>query len=379
MSHTPQSEPKTGISIIIPVRGRLGLLRRLLESINDAKARLPSAIGYEVIVVWDGLEDPCTEVTEFSKRTDLVCRCLFLQAGQAMKRNVGMASAQYSIALCVDSDCTVHANLLKRVAETFMNTNTHAFAVPVEFEPSRGLLETAIAIMPYRQAFHWAESGEGQWWSPAATIALRLSTVKRFGGFSSVARGPDRGEDVDLGLRWTKRLGQPAIVTDPTVPSHHTRQTWVGWLKALERSWRFGASEGPLWQRHADFRRYREPPLLLIALVSIAIATVLSALSVWPWGLLLIGFLSLIGWFALEVNMLLQSGLPIKALPAGLLLFSVFEVARTLSLWRAGTLTGALWFHHRQPIGSWKFLSWNAWLLLIFGLLMWLSSIISGR
>jgi hypothetical protein len=294
-----------------------------------------------------------------------------------MKRNVGMAAAHTDIALCIDADCTIHPNLLKATADAFTSSSVHAFAVPVKFESPTGLLESATAVMPYRQAFAWAGSGKRQWWTPAATIALRLSTVQRLGGFWSAGQGPDRGEDVDLGLRWTDRLGSPAILTNPSCPSLHTRETWHGLLSNCERAWRFGTSEGYLWPRHPAFRRRRIPPMLATALMCLLGTVVLAMLGAFAWGSLITGTILLCIWGITEVIIFYQAGLRLVALPAGLLLAFLFEIGRTLSLWRAKTLTGGLWFHHAQPAGEWRLLALNGWLLLGVGLLMWMFLLLS--
>jgi len=234
--------------------------------------------------------------------------------------------------------------------------------------------------MPYRQAFAWASSGTRQWWTPAATIALRLSTMKRLGGFWSVGKGLDRGEDVDLGLRWTIHLGSPAIVTIPSCPSLHARETWYGLISSCERAWRFGTSEGYLWPRHPAFRRRRMPPILATALVCLMMASaVLAVFGVFAQGLLITGALLFCIWGIAEVNLFRKSGVRPAALPAGFLLAFLFEMSRTLSLWRAGTLTGGLWFHQKQPAGEWRLLALNGWLLLGVGFLMWMLSLFITR
>ncbi len=377
MNHFPDVVRAPGITIVIPVRGRLALLQKLLDSIVEARNRAPMALC-EVIVVWDGPDDPTPQISDFFQRTGLSVRCLFVEAGPAMKRNAGIAAARTDVVLCVDADCTIHQNLLRATADAFTSSDVHAFAVPVVFESPTGLLEAATAVMPYRQAFGWASSHERQWWVPSATLALRRSTVERLGGFWSVGHGADRGEDVDLGLRWTNRLDSPAIVTDPSCPSLHERETWRGPQSACERAWRFGTSEGYLWSRHPAFRRRRIPPILTIALACLLSAAVFGTLGAFAWRPLVTGVLLLCVWIITEVIRFRRSGLRLAALPAGLLLAFLFETARTLSLWRAGTLTGGLWFHHRQPAGEWRLLALTGWLLAGVGLVLWMFLVLTA-
>lgn len=369
MNHSLNALQTPSVSIVIPVYRRLSLLQRLLNSIAEARDRAQMAPS-EVIVVWDGPDDPTPQIVDFSHRTGMAARCLFVEAGPAMKRNVGIAAANADIILCVDADCTIHPNLLRVTADAFTSSDVHAFAVPVMFEPPVGLLEFANAVMPYRQAFTWAGSTERLWWAPAATIALRKSTVEHLGGFWSVGCGPDRGEDVDLGLRWTNRLGGPAVATCPSCPSLHARETWKRLYDVYERAWRFGTSEGYLWPRHPAFRRRRMPSILAAALLCLLAGMLLTVFGVPALGVLAIGTLLFCMWIVAEVVLFRQSGLRPAALPIGLSLAFVFEIGRTLSLWRAGTLTGGVWFHHRQPAGEWRFLALNGWLLLGVGFLL---------
>jgi hypothetical protein len=379
MNHSEDAPRLPSVTVVIPFRGKLTLLEKLLDSIAKAWSRDPIILR-EVIVVWDGPNDPTPFVVDFSKQTVLATRCLFVEAGPARKRNVGMFAARADIALCVDADCTIHPDLLQSVASAFTFPDVHALAVPVIFESPTTLLESATAVMPYRQAFAWAKSGTRQWWAPAATIALRLCTVERLGGFWSAGQGPDRGEDVDLGLRWTIRLGTPAVVTIPSCASLHARETWYGLISSCERAWGFGTTEGLLWPRHPAFRRRRMPPILAAALVSLIASAVLAVFGILTQGLLITGALLFCIWGIAEVNLFRQSGLQPAVLPAGFLLAFLFEMSRTLSLWRAGTLTGGLWFHQKQPAGEWRLLALNGWLLLDFGFLMWMLSLfITGR
>lgn len=371
MSRSLDALQELSITIVIPVRGRLSLLQKSLDSIAEARDRAPMALS-EVIVVWDGPDDPTPQIADFSHRTGVLTRCLLVEAGPAMKRNVGMAAARTDVVLFMDADCIIHPDLLRATADAFTSFNVHALAPPVMFEPPIRLLEVATAVMPYRQAFMWAGSAERLWWAPAATLALRRSTMERLGGFWSVKHGSDRGEDVDLGLRWTNHLGRPAIETCPSCPSLHVRETWQGLYDALERAWRFGTSEGYLWSRHPMFRRRRMPPILAVALTCLLAVTLLALLGIPALGALVTGTCLLCIWIIDEVILFNRSGLRSAALPAGFLLAFIFEIGRTFSLWRAGTLTGGLWFHHRQPAGEWRFLALNGWLLLAVGFLLWL-------
>jgi len=378
MNHSEDAPRSLSVTVVIPFHGELAPLEKLLDSIAEAWSRDPTILR-EVIVVWDGPNDPTSLVVDFSEQTGVAARSLFVEAGPAVKRNEGMSAACTDIALCVDADCIIHPDLLKAVASTFTSHDVHALAVPVIFESPTTLLESATAVMPYRQAFAWASSGTRQWWAPAATIALRLSTGKRLGGFWSVGKGLDRGEDVDLGLRWTIHLGSPAVVTIPACASSHARETWYSLISSCERAWRFGTSEGYLWPRHPAFRRRRMPPILAAVLVCLIASAVLAAFGVFTQGLLIIGILLLWIWGITEVNLFRRSGLRPAALPVGFLLAFLFEISRTLSLWRAGTLTGGLWFHHKQPAGEWHLLALNGWLLLSVGFLMWMLSLFITR
>lgn len=368
---------RPGVTVVIPVKGRLPLLECLLDSLSLSWAQDEAPSG-EVLVVWDGSDDPQELVERFAETCGVRARCLYKLAGPASKRNLGIESAGYDLTLFVDSDCTIHPKLLATVSQAFTDQQIHSLAVPVVFTDPASALEVAVAAMPYRQAFAWPGYSVQLWWAPTATFALRRATVARFGDFLPASRGADQGQDVDLGLRWTHRLGRPAVIAIPSCPTRHSRETWAGAWPVFERSWRFGTTEGALWPRHPSFRRRNLPPF---AAAGVLLLLGGSAASVLDWGgrynsdprpLVILGCSLLLGWLMSSVAQFRKSRVGLMAIPVALLLIFVFDLARTWSLWRARTLTGGIWFHQRQAAGTWWVLALNGWILLGVGLLMWL-------
>lgn len=367
------SSADVGLAVVIAVRGRLALLERTLRSIGEA-VRTADGLPVEVIVLWDGADDPSAQVAAFEAATGVTSRCEHVHAGQSVKRNVGLSTTAMPVVLCVDSDVTIHPSLLGYLRQVFADDQVDAVAAPVHFPTPRGRLDAAVASMPFRQAFLWAAGSQALSWAPAATIALRVATARRLGGFESVVAGSDAGEDVDLGLRWSGLLGHPAVLPCGKLASQHARETWQGWRETLSRSWRFGWVEGPLWRRHPGFRRQVLPPLLPLGL-TLAVASRLLIPTRGP-AVMAVLILSGYGWWTLRS--LRGAQMPWTSLPHACLLWALFDLARTLSLWRQGTATGGIWFHAEQPAGEWPRLASLSWALIGLSL-SWMLYVAVGR
>lgn len=366
MSHTLKSAVER-ICVIIPVKGRFNLLVAALRSVADAQDLLaPDAT--EVVVVWDGPESPEQRVSEFCSHSDLKVRCLFAAGSPAHKRNIGAESSDSEVALFLDSDCVIERNLLKALFHCFRRPETVALATPVVFSRPASVLEEAAAIMPYRIAFGWAARQRPLWWAPTASLAVRRRPFLALGGFWSPSYGPARAEDVDLGLRWTKALGRPAVDTLPEHPSSHARETWAGVWSSLSRAWWFGWSEGDLLVRHPAFERWSPPPLLAGGIVLLLLATALHIAGRFSAALIpVVGTILLSSWLVVRLYDLFHTHLRLLATPAALLLAGVFELGRTISLWRTGCFTKALWFHEDQPVGAWRESVAIGWILWAVG------------
>ena len=364
-----QIDEPEGVSIVVPVKGWLNLLEQLLESIH---ATTDSTVRErcEVVLVWDGEPSPVPLTESFASHHGLNVWCVHCNDHPAAKRNLGATKARYSILLFVDSDCQIHPDLLHALMIVFQQPSVMAAAPPIHFEPARTILETANAVMPYRQAYNWGSIPEPQWWAPTATLAVRRRAMEQVGPFWAPSWGPIRGEDVDWGLRLTAVLGRPSIKTLSEYPTRHALETWGNLGQILKRAWWFGWSEGDLRPRHPRFQRWSLPPFLasanLILLIAVLLAVVQFPTSL---GLAMIGALLALIWFILEIRRLLAAGLPLRAVPAGLLLAAAFDLARTVSLWVSKNLTGGIWFHEHQAKGSWLEFALAGWLVWVAGVI----------
>lgn len=343
-----------GLSIIIPVKGQLPLMESLLNSIANSDNSCWMG-RLEVVAVWDGNSSPEQALKAFEYRTRIPARAIFLQAGPAEKRNRGIKASHYEILLFVDSDCILHPGLLRAISDRFLDSEVLAAAPPIQFESPQTPLEQAQKTMPYRQAYDWGGFSEPQWWTPSATLILRRSAVEKLGGFWTAPGGVPRGEDVDLGLRWTTAIGKPAVTTLPAQPTQHTRETWSSTVQMLRRAWWFGWSESDLCLRHPHFKRWTTPSFLPIALVVGSAGSFLILAGFRPAvGLLLFAATMLIGWFMEEWIIFSRRG---RLRPAetlmGLPLAALYEMGRTVSSWWHRIPAHGLWFHEHQAKFSW--------------------------
>ena len=307
----------------------------------------------------------------------MVIRCIFYQGDQASKRNAGCSIARFDLMLFIDSDCTIHTDLLICLKELFSLTTVMAAAPPVYFDDIEGMCAKANAQMPYRQAYNWGSSNRPQWWLPAATLAVRREAMEKIGHFWAPSYGPTRGEDVDWGLRLTSSMGYPAILTLPNCPSRHAPETWCKATSSIRRAWWFGWSEGDLRRRHFQFQRWSLPPFLtggiLICLTAISVSTFITSQAII---LIIFGAFQLCIWLGLVVRNLHSVGMRGPANIAFLGMNFVYNISRTLSLWFSGSLTGGMWFHELQIKGAWEELVTTGWLFWALGMVTCLTALI---
>lgn len=156
------AEPR--VSIVIPTRNHLGLLKRLLDSL--AAQTLP-ANDFEVIVVDDGSTDGTREFLHtttfaFPLRVVEQERC-----GPPRARNAGLALARASIVACMDDDVRLATDCLEKALPYFADENV-------------GIVETTLLIDGADRPLQIHASAQG---FVTAAIFFRREAVTEVGGF----------------------------------------------------------------------------------------------------------------------------------------------------------------------------------------------------
>jgi mycofactocin system glycosyltransferase len=222
------------VTVLIPVRDRLGPLERCLQALGGAPA----------VVVDDGSADP-DALAALCRRHGARAVRRAHPGGPAAARNSGLAEVDTELVAFLDSDCVVPTGWLRRLSRHFADPGVGAVA-PRLVPCSRGdsvRERYAAARSPLDLG---GEPGRVAPGHPIAYVPTAALLVRR----NAIARGFDEelryGEDVDLVWRlhdagWTVRY-------DPTVVVSHEEP--LSWSELLARRHHYGTSAAALSQRH---------------------------------------------------------------------------------------------------------------------------------
>ncbi|WP_377320347.1 mycofactocin biosynthesis glycosyltransferase MftF [Pimelobacter simplex] len=246
------------LTVVVPVRDRPEQLGRALAALAPLTT----------IVVDDASHDPAAVArVAAAHRATLVV--LPANVGPAGARNAGLARVRTPYVAFVDSDVTVDAATLRRLARHFEDpavvlagpriTGRARSARPRWFErydeqaSSLSLGTRACAVRP----------GAAVGWLPSACLVARTDAIRP--GFDAAMRV---GEDVDLVWRTVAAGG--VVRYDPDeVAAHDVRPGMGGWLG---RKFVYGTGGAPLAARHGD----RIAPAVLSLPMAAAAAALLA-------------------------------------------------------------------------------------------------------
>jgi glycosyltransferase involved in cell wall biosynthesis len=218
-----------------------------LKSIEEAKKNTYYPI--EVIVV-DSSEKETKPVTEALCKK-FQARYYYAQIGVSEARNYGTKIAKFPIVFFVDSDCEVEWNLFNEHVKCYTDKQIGGCVGLTEFRGNKTWLWNIIEKMPFLQPFQWARWKSYVSWGPCTNISFRKEILEKANGFESVTGGTrEGGEDVDIGYR-INSLGH-RISCNPNAKVYHTRETWAGLPKFIERTFRFGRAEYHLMKKHPE-------------------------------------------------------------------------------------------------------------------------------
>ena len=229
---SPAAPSLDHVAVVVPAYGT--------RHLADCLASLPP----NAVVVDDGSPD-AIEVA--SVRLPVNC-------GPAAARNAGLAATSAPIVAFVDSDVSVSADTLGRLAA--MLDDPAVGAVAPRIYPAASRLDLGPrpgAVRP----------GGRPSYVPSTVLVVRRTAIESVGGFDERLRV---GEDVDLVWRlvdagWTVRYA-PEL----TAVHHEPASSWA----RLDRSRRYGTSAGPLARRHPGAPL--SPPLAPVAAVLLALS-----------------------------------------------------------------------------------------------------------
>ncbi len=235
----PRPPAPTGppdVTVIVPVRDRVAMLDRCLNSLAGA---------YPTVVVDDGSaqRQPIADVVARHGAT-LVRR--EHNGGPGPARDTGVAGVTTELVAFLDSDCVATPGWIEALAAQFADPLVAAAAprvAPVAGSTWAGRHAVAAGSLDLGDREARVVPGTRVAYVPTAALVVRRSALVDLGGFDPALR---YGEDVDF--VWRLHEAGRRIRYDPAVRVHHHEpETWAG---LLGRRFRYGTSAGPLAVRH---------------------------------------------------------------------------------------------------------------------------------
>jgi GT2 family glycosyltransferase len=253
---------RQGITIVIPVKGRVQLLAAALSSLVESRRRCPEPT--QVIVVDDSEPADAAQHRDNCLRFD----AQYLRGPRRVgaKRNAGAAAADYDLITFIDSDCQVGADFLAVVATALRESPPEVGAVagPIEMTGREtGTLRLFRRTTELNQPFTWPLVHEQITWAATANFTVRAEVFHQLGGFAVDTLTVVGGEDVDLGVRMTKAGYVIMCCADAVV--QHSRSTGDSVLTIGKRLCTYGRAANWLLLRHPERREFRLNPVALIA------------------------------------------------------------------------------------------------------------------
>jgi GT2 family glycosyltransferase len=262
-------ESGTGISVVVPVRGRVRELADLLDSLQVATGRCPEPV--EVIVVDDSSPPDAERHQAHCRRYG--ARYVTGPRHVGAKRNHGVALASYDLLLFIDSDCRAAPDLLERYVASLRTAPRQVAGVagPTRVAGSdtavfRVMRHSLLLNVAFERPLRYAQVS----WATTSNLALRKRAFEEVGGFAGDSLTVVAGEDVDLGIR----LADAGYVLecDPKAEVIHDPGNSESLSAVCRRLFTYGRSGQWLSQVHPTRRAFK-----LNVVTALAAAAVVGA------------------------------------------------------------------------------------------------------
>ena len=268
----PVSRPR-GVSIVVPVEGREGLVRDLLKSIRECNS--PKATQLEIIIVDSSKGEAAHAIAESCCTYN--ARCLQGDRSVRKKRNVGASEASFDHILFLDSDCTASKDLLVTYEEFIMAQRNHgpcfAGAGPTVFRGEETWFTERLKHSSLLGPFQIMDNGATRLWATTSNLLVSREAFDAARGFPENLPFRLGGDDTDFGLRLAEK--DIPLWNVPAARVHHSWKTWQRPLAVMRRSFRWGVMQNYLLAAHPRFRRPAAPDfavyLTLVIIVAFAL------------------------------------------------------------------------------------------------------------
>lgn len=252
-----------GISIVIATKGRVKLLENLLQSLVAPRANYEGET--ELILVDDSSSEDVVQIEKLAAAYD--AKRAYFSPSVAGKRNFGAKMARYDIVLFLDSDCIATEHLLEYHANLYTDEKVGGVAGPLEFTGKENWFWKSVAASPFLICFKMPYWGSKSLWAATANFSVRKSAFESIGGFDETFPNKPGGEDVDLGLRLTKKGYVIRNTKEGLV--YHDKATWETVRPMFRRCWYYGRADVYVVERHEDYSCCTLPRKLLLNFIAI--------------------------------------------------------------------------------------------------------------
>jgi GT2 family glycosyltransferase len=241
-----------GMSVVIPVKGRVSLLRAQLASLRVALDYGPGPA--EVIVVDDS--EPSDAAAHRANCREFGARYVAGPAHVGAKRNLGVEQAKHDLILFTDSDCRVPPDIIERHVKTLggADSSVGGVAGPTFVEHGQA---PASRIMRWSKLINDDLERPRRCatvtWATTTNFAVRRKVFEEVGGFPSESLDIVGGEDCDLGLKMSDAGYR--IVCDPDAVVVHDQAIADSLVTAGRRLYGYGRSEQWVCSIHPSHRQ----------------------------------------------------------------------------------------------------------------------------
>lgn len=264
-----------GVSIVIATKGRVQLLENLLESLSIARSNYEG--NTEVILADDSTSEDAVKIDLLCKKYD--ARRITFSPSVCGRRNFGAKNANYDVVLFLDSDCIATPHIIEEHVSQYTDDRVGGVAGPLEFTGKESWFWKSVNATPFLICFKMPYWGPTSLWATTANFSVRKTAFEDIGGFDESFPNNPGGEDVDLGLRMTKKGYIIRNTTKGLV--YHDKATWQAPKSMFRRCWYYGRADVYVVERHEDYSCNTMPRKLLLNLLG-TISIILMAILVSP-------------------------------------------------------------------------------------------------
>lgn len=254
------------LSVVVPTKGRLDLVERLLVSLQ--RATTVSKVMVETIIVDDSPPSERDKIKSLCRQYN----ARYIQGSSSVreKRNRGIEESVGNIILFVDSDCEVSANVFEEHLKMYNVPNTGGVLGITDFIGKENVTWNVVKRTKFLDAFSFARTLgqvlDSAPWGTCTNLSFRKKALEDIGKFDTAFPFKLGGDDVELGVRMNKtgyniRMNPDAVV-------FHTKETWSNLWTVAKRAFRWGRMDYYVFhKKHKDKLHFTFPKPATIFLI----------------------------------------------------------------------------------------------------------------